>query len=201
MPQTRDPKGQPCTRAVAEQCSDTTGARRRTDHPQLRRLDLLSDEALEELQRRLPDRAAHALYVHDDLDEALQARAKSLERAREELDGAGAGCPILTVVICLACGASDVATMHRAWPIERAMARTDVAERDLLAVVGLLAMSYDGTGTEPPHLDALRPDDIHALVGMVRRHADAAEVRALLGVPTSEVRLTREEMLRALKRS
>lgn len=201
MPNRRAPvaKAEPYTRSLEEQCADSTGARRRADHPRAERLDLLSDDALDVLRTRMPNRAEAALAAYDAMDERLAELATRIAAIRAELGGNSVACPIPTTVVCLDCGASAVVLSVRSWPIDRAMERTRLAERDLLRVEGAMNAAYAEIGAEPPHLDAIEEPDLHELWTMVRSGATAAQLRELLGLPKSETRLTREAML-ALQR-
>lgn len=83
--------------------------------------------------------------------------------------------PILSVYVCLACGAHDAAVATRAWPIDRAMRRAGLAERDVLAVVGLLGSAC---GADAPSLDVLSAVALRELTRGVGQDLDVPTLRA-----------------------
>lgn len=157
----------------------------------------MSDEELDELRARHPERSAVAFDAYDELDEGLAQRSTRIEAIRAEFSGSGAGCPILTTVVCLDCGASEVVTMLREWSLDRAMARTGIAERDLEGASRLIAASYAEAGVEPPDLDALPNELLADLVEMVRDRASTAEVREALRTAPERIRISRDAAGRA----
>lgn len=188
----RGTKGIPCSRSLGEQYADRTGARRRVDHAHVQRLDLLSDDSLDSFRRRFPVQAEAALDAYDELDQRLAELAQRIAILRAELNGAGAGCPILTTVVCLDCGAFEVVTALRPWPLDRAMARTGIPERDLVTALELLSVSHAAVRSKPPDLDALTDPELHALVSLARIEGGVAESPAALDVARLEARRTGE---------
>jgi hypothetical protein len=149
-----------CSRPLADQATDESGSRRRSDH-ELRRLDLLSDEELDAFRAR---HGTDALDAADELARAMEVHTAKIDEAmRVALESRIPARPILTIVVCFECGAYEVARMKRAWPIDRAMLRSGLAERDVLALLALLIEA----GGEPDldALDAERLRELHALVG------------------------------------
>ncbi len=160
-------------RSLAEQAVDRTGSRRRADHT-LRRLDLLSDDELDHFRARF---RSEALDASELLAERVALRLGHIEReARKALEGRIPSRPILTIAVCLACGAHEVVRMVRPWAIDRAMMRTGLAERDVRAVIAVLAELHGDH--EPERLDALTPEQLRDLLALVGQDFDAETLRA-----------------------
>lgn len=130
--QPKPAKANPCSRTVLEQWQTQHSGARRGDH-RLRRLDLLSDDDLDDYRRRFPE-AAQALETHDELEAEMDRRMCELLRDRsvERLERTLAGRPVLVVVVCVQCGAHEAVQAWRDWELDHAMRRTGRAERDLL---------------------------------------------------------------------
>lgn len=191
-------RGEPCTRSLDEQARDRSGAARPSDHLRLERFELLGEPALTELRTRFAELAAELESA--EASEARRAeQAEHDAQARADLDGEGEACPALTTAVCLACGAAQVVTTLRPWPVDRAMLRAGLSEREVLAVVALLAGAYQEVRDEPPHLDALLETDLRRLSEMADQGASPREVRDLLGDPQSEPRLTAKALEQLLR--
>ena len=102
------PKSSPCTRPIAEQWGAQHAGVRRSDH-QLHRLDLMDDEDLDDYRRQFPE-AAEALATYDELEAEMDRRLTNRlgELTVEQLEQKAPERPILAVVVCSRCGASDV---------------------------------------------------------------------------------------------
>lgn len=173
-----------CKRLLADQVADSTGALRRVDHPRdsVHRLDLLDDAQLDAFRVRHRERAERALDAHHMLLEAVELRVAAIEEAaRVALEDRIAERPILTVFVCLECGASDVAGAKRRWDVDRALRRTTLPERDLLAVAMLLAEAWAEVAGPPPPLDEFAATQIAELRALVGEDVDLASVRTTYG--------------------
>lgn len=175
-----------CSRALQEQVADATGAIRRTDHPRsdVQRLDLLDDRTLDRFRAQHGALADQALDAHHELLAALETRLAAVEEAaRQALEDRIVERPILTVFVCLSCGASDVAGAKRRWDVDRAMRRSGLAERDLLAIARLLAEAWAEVPSAPPALDAFSAEELHDLLALVGEDVDLATLRESYGPP------------------
>ena len=152
----------------------------------------MADEELDAFRARFPEAAERAFEQYDELEaHAGRLDALSSERAAELPNK-----PILTIVVCLSCGASEAIRASRPWPVDRAMARSGLSERDVLDVVALLRAAFDA-GPELEELDGELLRELKALVALA---PEPEEVREVCGVPSSEVRTTRAGMLREMER-
>jgi hypothetical protein len=175
-----------CTRTIAEQVADPSGAIRRVDHPRdaLQRLDLLDDVELDQYRARHPDRSAAALDAHELLLEAFENRAQEIdEAARRALEDRIRERPLLTVVVCTECGRFEVCRSARRWDVDRAMRRSSVSERDLVRVAVLLAEAWAEVDEHPPQLDVLTVDQINELRALIGQDVDYASLRSAYGRP------------------
>lgn len=77
--------------------------------------------------------------------------------------------PILAVFVCLACGAFEAAATTRPWPVDRAMRRAGLGERDILAVVQLIESA---SANPAPELDAISAEGLRELVALVGHDVD-----------------------------
>ena len=173
-----------CARPLASQVADRTGAVRRADHPPqaVHRLDLLSDDDLERYRTRFPQLSAEALQAYDLLTVAMEERVAAVEEAaRVALEGRIRERPILGVFVCTSCGAFEVARSTRRWDIDRAMRRSGMNERELLAVALLIAECWIEVAEPPPTLDAITTEMLHELHALVGQDVDHATVRARCG--------------------
>lgn len=114
---------------------------RRSDH-KLMRIDLLADEELDDFRGRFPQAEA-SLEQYDDLEAELDRRLGDAFSV-EELEKTTSERPTLTVVVCTACGTSDVVLDSRPWDVDRAMRRTGRSERDVLEACAALREMFGG---------------------------------------------------------
>lgn len=164
-----------CTRPLSEQWADRSGSIRRVDHPHatVARLDLLDDRRLDAFRSRHPERSERALDAVQVLADEMTRHLAALEvRALEVLEDRTEGRPILAVVVCAECGAFEVVRTSRSWPIDRAMRRTNMSERDAHAIVALLVEAgSDGD------LDRVPVERLRELLALVGHDVDLESVR------------------------
>ena len=79
--------------------------------------------------------------------------------------------PVLAVFVCFACGASAVARTTREWEVDRAMQRSGLGEREILAIRTLVRESCVGAA---PRVDTFGSDALLELGGLVGRDVDLA---------------------------
>lgn len=123
----------PCSLPLVAQVDARDAATvRRGEHPRhaVKRLDLLSDLELDELRARHPASADAAMDVSLLLDGQLEQVLAARGLSPEHLESLPIR-PLLSVFVCLACGATAVGTAQRSWEIDRAMRELGLAERDL----------------------------------------------------------------------
>jgi hypothetical protein len=170
----------PCSLPLTRQVEGMErGTVRRGEHPraQVRRVDLLSDEELDRFRETHPEASAAAmdgsLTIEETLDVVLaEKRIDDARLAKLPMR------PILTVFVCLACGTSSPARAWRAWPVDRAMRASGLAERDLVRVEALL---HDMLGDRAPQLDRFDADGIIELASLLGRDIDHSSLRDRLG--------------------
>lgn len=172
-----------CTRSIAEQLADSSGAVRRADHPRagLHRLDLLDDDALDRYRDRYPEQATAAFEASDLLLEALDDRAAPLDDAARAIEDHVQERPVLVVVVCSECGRFEISRSARPWDVDRAMRRSGVAERDLVRVSVLLTEAWAEVNEPAPRLDTLSSTQLEELRALAGEDVDFASVRAVYG--------------------
>lgn len=168
-----------CQRDLAEQFQDGSGSIRRADHPRndVARLDLLSDDLLDGYRAAHPERSAAAFELYEEIERRLDADVERLDALRDALEPRLPQRPILAIAVCLTCGQPAIVRAVRSWPIDRAMRRAGLSEREALAICALLAEAWSERGAEPPPLDALSDDDLRELRGLLGEDVDLATVR------------------------
>jgi hypothetical protein len=167
-----------CTRSLAEQWADVSGAVRRIDHPRgcVAQIDLLSDEALDAYRADHPGPSGDALDAVELLADAMAARAAVEEAARLALEDTTPERPMLGVIACMECGAFEVARIGRPWPIDRAMRRSGLAERDVRTVLRILLEAFDDA--QVVALDQLSVSALRELLALDGEDFDLEVVRA-----------------------
>jgi hypothetical protein len=96
-------------------------------------------------------------------DSVSTAKAARCSRSVAEQVEDESGSRRRDVVVCVACGTYEVARTKRAWTIDRAMKRSDLAEREVRAALALLIEA--GADPDLDQLDGEKPRELHALVG------------------------------------
>lgn len=152
---------------MLEQWLDRTGAVRRGDHVQLKRLDLLSDTELDVHWSRHGEKATTAFDTCEALAKEMDKQLPELTaEARARLEARTAERPLLSVVCCVSCGAFTIAQVSRPWPIDRAMMRSGLDEREVRAVAEVLKEAFAAEATSVlDRLDADQLREVRALVG------------------------------------
>jgi hypothetical protein len=136
-------------------------------------LDLLADDALDRYREQHPDKSAAAFAAYEELQAQLANEREWFELARAQLELRTKSRPVLTLVVCSRCGDHALAMANRPWPRDRAMRRTELSERELIAVEDLLRESGCTTS-----FDALSIEEIRELRALVGHDNDEASIRA-----------------------
>jgi hypothetical protein len=149
---------------------------RRGEHPrgEVHRLDLLDDDALDRLRARFPTASTEAMDGAEMLDAAVDASLVARGLDSRAL-GALPKRPILTVFVCLSCGSTTAARAEREWAVDRAMRLTGLGEREVAAVVRLLAEAF---GAAAPAVDRLDAVGVLELAGLVGHDVDLVSLRS-----------------------
>ena len=168
-------RAEACSRSLAEQFGDGSGARRRANHPHeaVAPLHLLSDDELDAFRARHPERSLAAFAAYEELQAQLANEATWFEAARAQLEKRTPKRPTLTFVVCKSCGGHEIAMMNRPWTLDRAMRRTGALERELIAVEALLREAGCTTS-----LDALSVEELGELMPLVGQDVDLETLRA-----------------------
>jgi hypothetical protein len=151
---------------MLEQWSDRTGAVRRGDHV-LRRLDLLTDAELDVHWSRHGEKATTAFDTCEALAREMDKQLPELtSEARVALEARTVERPLLSVVVCVSCGEFAIAQVSRPWPIDRAMMRSGLDEREARAALDVLKEAFTTEATSVlDRLDADQLREVRALVG------------------------------------
>jgi hypothetical protein len=96
----------------------------------VRRIELLDDDALDDFRRRFPDASAAAMDESLALEHELERQLAVRDDIVAEVEQLAAR-PLLSVHVCLACGARVIAETERPWVVDRLMQATGAAERDV----------------------------------------------------------------------
>lgn len=168
----------PCTRPLRAQLVPQAPVRV-GDHPRehVRRVDLLTDDELDQFRVAHGEQAEAALDLVGELETLVEERLTSAGLAADL--GKLTVRPTLSVFACLACGASDIGTDTRSGVVARAIDRTRLAERDLRRVEALLEEAW---APDPvPSLDQLPPQALLELVALTKADVDLVTLRERVG--------------------